>query len=227
MVIIMAKIKLNLISGDCITKKVTYTIDKTGLIIECNRSKEYCYLKNNKLDTLNALPTDGIVCEKVGLFKKQPLTEITVIQCSKREFSTKGFTGKMHFDSGYSNAITDIKIPFEISFKIDSNNVEKFIDYAYNNSYKNNIDFNDLYEGLELHVNNAIKEVIGESGIYSIEDLETNSLEWGEEILEVLNNSKKVTSTGLIFTNISIQIVDDMMHRAEKKRVQHNKILTK
>lgn len=223
----MATIKLNTIIGDCIAKKETYLIDKTGLTIEYNNSKEHCYLKNENLDSIYKLPKDGVACSKAGLFNKQSLKEITVIQCSKKTFTTKGYTSKMHFDSSYGNASVDIKVPYDISFKVNENKLEEFIKFVFDLSPKKNIDFNDVYENIEKQVNNIIKRVIGNSEIYIIEDLETSVKEIEEEIISELNSSIVAENYGVFFVKISIQLVDDYMHRQEKKRVQHNKYLYK
>ena len=179
------------------------------------------------LDSIYKLPMSGVACSKSGLFNKQSLKEITVIQCSKKIFSTKGYTTKMHFDSSYANASVDIKVPYDISFTVNENKIEEFIRFVFDLSPKKNIDFNYVYENIAQQVNNSIKRVIGDSGIYIIEDLETSVKELEEEIISELNSSIVAENHRLFFVKISLQIIDDYMHRQEKKHVQHNKYLYK
>lgn len=219
----MSKIEISSVNGDCVFKKNIYLVDKSGLSVIFNGDRNYVYIQQDNINEIYKLPDTEVVVPKAKIFQKQQIKEVTIMQCSKRGFSAKGFTSKMHFDSTYSNASIDIKMPYDIVFNIED--VEQFILFADNFFKKKSVDYLEVFEYVELDINNIIKNVVGNSGIYVIEDLETNTLELEEEIIKLINGSDKIKKIGLHFEKITIQIVDDYEHRLEKKIVQKNKQL--
>lgn len=220
----MTEINMPAVFGDVIVSKEKFVIDNKGVKIQVdNRNNNFIFDCND--ETITKFPQNGLLSIKSGGIIKKICKEIYVIQCSKKEFDINSYTTKMHFDSSWGNASVDIKIPYTISYKIDEDNIEKFVNFIIKNVNSRMIGYNSILEPLEPIVNNIIKNTVGSSGIYAIEDLETDLIDLELDITDKLNNDRKIKDIGILVKKISLQIADDYIHRSEKKHIQRNNMI--
>lgn len=221
----MSIIEVNPLFGDCIAKKEMCRVDKSGLVVKVKQIDSCCYVEDTETNLIIPLKSNGEVYPRQGIFSKNKDKNYIIYLLSKKAFYSQGFTTKMHFDSNYNNVSVDINIPYDISFKVDSSQIPSFIRYAFSLYSGVTIDYELIYNSLAPYINTAIKKSIGNSGIYTIEDLETAVELLNRDVKNEINIMMTNYGYGIQITNVNLQIIDDYEHRQEKKRVEHNKVL--
>ena len=170
---------------------------------------------------------NGVISEKKKLFGRADTSEYKIYFVSYGSISCKGFTPKMSFDVTYEHVSVDVNISYDYELACAVGMGEQFIRFVESHRIQKAAGGAKYHAVLEPYIKNAVREVIGRAlRKYPIEDVETDTAELSQQIIDILNSNRtKLYGWGLEVQNFSFNIVDDYVHRQEKKRVEHNRAM--
>ena len=208
--------------------QTAYSDDK-GLKFNFLRNHNSLYYYRDPEGDVHPLPGDGVVAQKKRLFGKGDHGAYTFYEISLKEFDVKLFATKYSKDVEYHNVITDLGVLCDISICPDESMKQELVQKMFSNcgSGGGKVTEDMLLQPFKHEIESVILTVIGDCGYKTAEDIQNNQARINAEIKKALNDPDYgvLFNRGFKCVHASINIRDDVEHRNERKRVQHNRAL--
>lgn len=224
----MDKISKTTPFGNTFLSYQTYTNNGKGLKMVKPTDGFYLVLDHSDGKLYEAYHYDkGVIAPKNSIFKRVENKIFTVYFISEKEITIKSFTKVAGRDVEYENVSTDFNVIYEITLKVAIGRGEQLIVFIKKYNLPSPIEDVKLKDILQPEFDLVIKSVIGKHlKTQTVAEITVLQAEISNEILKTLNSqSANLYDNGFIVEKIAFAVSEDYMHREEKKRVEHNRVL--